>query len=202
MHDPICMTHLRLKLDIQSLTCLSLPLNLHNTPHSALVGTVPRTSFLTHVYRYGPFLISHLEKLVPAESIRKGQKVTAMKLKDEHTVRVTVQTEDAAKTEVLEASAVICTLPLGVLKHEHMQLFEPSLSESKAAAIREMGMGAENKVVLRFAKEDVFWPGMALYILCLGYAFAPLPLLPILCLCISVFTFARHPPPLLPTPSP
>ena len=54
---------------------------------------------------------------------------------------------------------VVCTLPLGVLKglsSESSVSFDPPLSASKIDAIKHLGMGVENKVILRFAKP--FWP--------------------------------------------
>ncbi|MFN8382452.1 MAG: FAD-dependent oxidoreductase [Anaerolineales bacterium] len=48
----------------------------------------------------------------------------------------------------------IVTLPLGVLKHASVK-FEPSLPESKQAAIDRLAMGVLNKVYLKFP--EVFW---------------------------------------------
>lgn len=57
------------------------------------------------------------------------------------------------------AKYVICTLPLGVLKGWADQTavsFCPPLSQPKQLAISSLGMGTENKVVLRFARP--WWP--------------------------------------------
>ncbi len=54
---------------------------------------------------------------------------------------------------------VVCTLPLGVLKglsSESSVSFDPPLSAPKMDAIEHLGMGVENKVILRFA--EPFWP--------------------------------------------
>lgn len=60
---------------------------------------------------------------------------------------------------VLEANAVVCTLPLGVLKIPprrpgHIQ-FEPPLPAPKMEAIQKLGCGLLNKCAMSF--ETVFW---------------------------------------------
>lgn len=55
------------------------------------------------------------------------------------------------------ADAAIITVPLGVLKSNQIT-FEPRLPEWKEAAINDLGIGIENKIVLHF--EDVFWPNV------------------------------------------
>lgn len=63
--------------------------------------------------------------------------------------------------EVYQGDFVVISLPLGVLKSNHEEssvTFSPPLSEDKMDAIHGMGMGAHNKVILRFREEDVFWP--------------------------------------------
>lgn len=57
------------------------------------------------------------------------------------------------------ADAAIITVPLGVLKADLID-FEPKLPEWKVSAIRDLGMGNENKIALRF--DDVFWPNVEL----------------------------------------
>ena len=58
----------------------------------------------------------------------------------------------------LTASAVICTLPLGVLKSDAVT-FEPSLPRQKQRAIERLGVGNTNRVWLRFP--SVFWDAEA-----------------------------------------
>eukprot|EP00899_Mesostigma_viride_P009177 jgi/Mesvir1/18260/Mv09530-RA.2 len=53
-----------------------------------------------------------------------------------------------------QADAVLCTLPLGVLKKK-VVAFEPELPPEKLAAIERLGFGLLNKVALLF--ERVFW---------------------------------------------
>ncbi|NJN20107.1 MAG: FAD-dependent oxidoreductase [Leptolyngbya sp. RL_3_1] len=64
---------------------------------------------------------------------------------------VTVSTQIAA----LDADAVICAVPLGVLKAGHIA-FYPPLPEGHQRAIRQVPMGNVTKVALQFATP--FWP--------------------------------------------
>lgn len=63
--------------------------------------------------------------------------------------------------QTLKADAVLCTLPLGVLKEcikgngLNCVQFSPSLPEWKSSAVQRMGFGNLNKVVLCF--DRVFW---------------------------------------------
>ncbi|XP_063675482.1 lysine-specific histone demethylase 1A-like isoform X2 [Bolinopsis microptera] len=57
-------------------------------------------------------------------------------------------------TNTITADAVLLTIPLGVLKKEKLK-FDPPLPEWKTSAIKRMGFGNLNKVVLCFNK--VFW---------------------------------------------
>ena len=61
--------------------------------------------------------------------------------------------------KVLQADAVVCTLPLGVLKVPPKQAghveFDPPLSPAKQAAIQKLGCGLLNKCVISFP--HVFW---------------------------------------------
>ncbi len=74
-----------------------------------------------------------------------------------------VQTVDYSRTRsvevttnqaVFEASAVIVTLPLGVLKANSVEFF-PSLPKTKQQAIARLGMGILNKTYLSFP--EYFW---------------------------------------------
>lgn len=55
------------------------------------------------------------------------------------------------------ADAAIVAVPLGVLKSNCIT-FEPRLPEWKEAAVNDLGIGMENKIVLHF--DDVFWPNV------------------------------------------
>jgi len=71
---------------------------------------------------------------------------------------------------VLEADAVVCTIPLGVLavpqgKPGHIE-FIPPLPERKKAAIERIGFGNYNKCILSFPK--VFWSSAADFVGVIG----------------------------------
>ncbi|KAM1240414.1 hypothetical protein ACFX2J_045737 [Malus domestica] len=55
------------------------------------------------------------------------------------------------------ADAAVVAVPLGVLKAKSI-MFEPKLPDWKEAAIEDLGVGIENKIVLHF--ENVFWPNV------------------------------------------
>ncbi len=55
----------------------------------------------------------------------------------------------------VDASAVVCTVPLGVLQAGR-PLFDPVLPAAHRRAIARLGMGRLEKVVLRFPRR--FWP--------------------------------------------
>ena len=78
--------------------------------------------------------------------------------------RCVVETEDGEK---FESEFVICTVPLGVLQRNIIE-FSPSLSVKKQNAINAVGMGTENKVILRFSRK--FWPNFK-YIQCNDYRY-------------------------------
>ena len=60
--------------------------------------------------------------------------------------RVRIETNQG---HIIDADAVVVTLPLGVLKKGSVK-FEPSLPEYKQSVIDRMGFGALNKVMLKF----------------------------------------------------
>ncbi|CAL8296794.1 unnamed protein product [Arctogadus glacialis] len=69
---------------------------------------------------------------------------------------IAVNTRSTSQTFIYKCDAVLCTLPLGVMKQQPPAVqFMPSLPEWKTAAIQRMGFGNLNKVVLCF--DRVFW---------------------------------------------
>ncbi|KAA8582083.1 hypothetical protein FQN60_008823, partial [Etheostoma spectabile] len=67
-----------------------------------------------------------------------------------------VNTRSTTQTFIYKCDAVLCTLPLGVLKQQPPAVqFVPPLPEWKTSAIQRMGFGNLNKVVLCF--DRVFW---------------------------------------------
>ncbi|KAK4484318.1 hypothetical protein RD792_006897, partial [Penstemon davidsonii] len=92
-----------------------------------------------------------INTLAKGLDIRLSHRVT--KINRRHNgVKVTV--EDG---RTFVADAAVVTVPLGVLKSNCIK-FEPRLPEWKEAAITDLGVGIENKIILHF--EKVFWPNV------------------------------------------
>lgn len=92
-----------------------------------------------------------INTLAKGLDIRLGHRVTQV-VRRYNGVKVTV--EDG---RTLVADAAVIAVPLGVLKSNRIK-FEPRLPEWKEAAINELGVGIENKIILHF--EKVFWPNV------------------------------------------
>ncbi|KAL4530257.1 hypothetical protein Ndes2437B_g03764 [Nannochloris sp. 'desiccata'] len=63
--------------------------------------------------------------------------------------------EGGKEEEIIQADAVLVTLPLGVLKAQSVE-FAPPLPEYKLEAINGLGMGTENRIAMLF--DTPFWP--------------------------------------------
>lgn len=63
----------------------------------------------------------------------------------------TIECEDGT---TIDSDAIVCTVPLGVLKHGNVK-FDPPLPPWKVEAIDRLGFGILNKVVLVY--EKIFW---------------------------------------------
>ncbi|KAJ7960594.1 Polyamine oxidase-like protein [Quillaja saponaria] len=92
-----------------------------------------------------------INTLAKGIDIRLGHRVTKI-VRRYNGVKVTVEN---GKTFV--ADAAIVAVPLGVLKAKTVK-FEPKLPDWKEAAIADLGVGIENKIILHF--EKVFWPNV------------------------------------------
>ena len=64
---------------------------------------------------------------------------------------VTITTADGKE---YSAQRVICTLPLGILKRDHVK-FSPAISDHKSVSIARVGYGSMNKIYVQF--ERAFW---------------------------------------------
>ncbi len=60
-----------------------------------------------------------------------------------------IDCEDGSK---YYADHVICTIPLGVLKNKHKDLFSPRLPESKIKSMDKLVFGTVNKIFLQYEK--------------------------------------------------
>ena len=90
-----------------------------------------------------------VDALATGLDIRTGHEVTGI----DYTAPVIVLATEAG--EMIQAAAVVVTVPLGVLKQDAIA-FRPVLPATKRRAIRSLGMGVLNKTCLLF--DRVFWP--------------------------------------------
>ncbi|SZF03037.1 unnamed protein product [Blumeria hordei] len=88
-------------------------------------------------------------------TVRKKSKVVKIihnpDLEKAHDVRSKIEFEDG---DIVEADCIVSTLPLGVLKQKSVQ-FEPLLPGWKEGAIRRIGYGILNKIILVY--HEAFW---------------------------------------------
>ncbi|KAL8506881.1 hypothetical protein ACS0TY_017684 [Phlomoides rotata] len=92
-----------------------------------------------------------INTLAKGLDIRLGHRVTKI-VRRNNGVKVTTE-----EGRTFVADAAIVAVPLGVLKSSCIT-FEPRLPEWKEAAINDLGIGMENKIVLHF--DNVFWPNV------------------------------------------
>jgi monoamine oxidase len=119
---------------------------------------------------YTPFLIDKLkagltikfETIVKKVVYREGAPGQSMQniLNDSNAISPPVQVL-TKNGDLYAADFAVVTLPIGVLQGlscDSSVTFEPTLSEQKRVAIKTLGMGVHNKIILRFHPDDVFWP--------------------------------------------
>ncbi|MGD9591086.1 MAG: FAD-dependent oxidoreductase [Candidatus Berkiella sp.] len=101
---------------------------------------------------YYPFVVGGYQAIIDLLAkdlhIELNAQVSAI---DYHQDKVIIKTQD----KTYEADAIIITVPLGVLKRQHIQ-FMPPLPLAKTQAIDKLDMGVLNRIALKF--ETVFWP--------------------------------------------
>ena len=73
--------------------------------------------------------------MLPKDTVQFNKKVTKVNW-DGDEVRVNVEDLKSGKVSVVDADFVVCTLPLGVLKEVHEDMFEPRLPVKKTRAIK------------------------------------------------------------------
>ncbi|KAI6646387.1 Lysine-specific histone demethylase 1A [Oopsacas minuta] len=74
---------------------------------------------------------------------------------DTEQIQITAENVKDKTTLSFECDIVVCTIPLGVLKHPECITFQPPLPADKQQSIANMGFGVLNKVVLCFKQR--FW---------------------------------------------
>ena len=102
--------------------------------------------------------IKIFEPLTKDLNIIKNSKVTEI-IQNSTTNKVTVNTTPSIRSsgesdKTYTADYVVVTVPLGVLKNNKIS-FVPALSQNKQNAIKNLGFGLLDKIVVEF--EEVFW---------------------------------------------
>ncbi|KIX01582.1 uncharacterized protein Z518_09308 [Rhinocladiella mackenziei CBS 650.93] len=91
-----------------------------------------------------------------SDIIRLGHTVTKIVWNDDSNEACVVHTTTKdGQSPTFVADAIVCTLPLGVLKHNLVE-FSPSLPRELSLGIQKLGYGALGKIFVEF--ESVFWP--------------------------------------------
>ena len=108
-------------------------------------------------------LVAKLSETLPKDCIKLGHVVKAIdwsllsrdpKLPD----KVTVICKNPGLTTTFNADYVICTIPIGVLKENHDEVFHPKLPSNKVQAIQNIGSGQMGKILLEW--QSPWWaPG-------------------------------------------
>jgi hypothetical protein len=100
-----------------------------------------------------------VKKIELMEGARKGVKIyrrmTTTTTQETSNKSGIEETGEDVKEEILQADAVLVTLPLGVLKAQSVE-FSPPLPHYKLEAISGLGMGTENRIAMLF--DTPFWP--------------------------------------------
>ncbi|KAL9934527.1 hypothetical protein V8E36_006302 [Tilletia maclaganii] len=112
---------------------------------------------------YGTTLVPWYERQIRAGGgeIALNQEVLGIKdVNEDGVISIDIRDRLTGEMKATQASRVICTLPLGVLKHRILTesspaLFEPALPARRLDAIRRLGNGLLDKIVLRY--ETAWW---------------------------------------------
>jgi len=99
-------------------------------------------------------ILNKLIETLPKDVIKCNKKVLNVKW-DGDNVRLRVKDSESGDSSFIDADYVVSTLPLGVLKNSHENMFEPCLPVEKADAIKKLGFGSVAKVNLRFKSGDI-----------------------------------------------
>ncbi|XP_040291468.1 peroxisomal N(1)-acetyl-spermine/spermidine oxidase-like [Bufo bufo] len=103
-------------------------------------------------------LVNHMKAPLPSGTVLLNKAVKSIHWNgsfpgsNSHVYPVQVQCEDG---DSFVADHVIVTVPLGFLKKRSVEFFSPPLPPSKMQAIKNLGFGTNNKIVLEFEKP--FW---------------------------------------------
>lgn len=100
-------------------------------------------------------IVQRLQELL-SKNIRLNQIVRTIYWKTEEysekTNRISILCEDGA---IYTTNNLICTLPIGVLKENHLEMFSPPLPKAFREVIAKIGFGTINKIFLHF--DEKWW---------------------------------------------
>lgn len=99
---------------------------------------------------YSALIQEYAAPLVQRNAVRCNCLVTSVQYSSDEIV---IEYQQQGSQHRIKARAVVCTVPLGVLKAERIQ-FHPKLPDPKQQAIQRLGMGTYNKVVLLWNPEQ------------------------------------------------
>ncbi|KAL1501747.1 hypothetical protein ABEB36_007020 [Hypothenemus hampei] len=140
------------------------PLDLHDLALKSVYKTCPGDLYMEwNGYGYQTILNVLMEKFPDSnQSLPIDDKFNLNKtiktIKWNNQERPSVITVDG---ETHEADHIIFTPSLGVLKANHLELFDPYLPGDKVDAINKMGFGAIMKIILHFPEQ--WWPDKAAF---------------------------------------
>jgi len=122
-------------------------------------------------------LIEHLVAFLNKNSIRLNERVEHIDWSSSSDGLVTLKSFNTLekKYKIYKADCVVVTIPLGVLKKTHSNLFSPSLPQNKVKAIERLGFGTVNKIFTVFEKPigdkelsslQILWYFLIIYLFC------------------------------------
>jgi spermine oxidase len=100
-------------------------------------------------YGYGK-VIEEISTRIPQDLIKLNEIVERIDYREDDVIRITVYNSNEKKRKSYTASAIISTLPLGVLKRSHQEIFTPKLPSNKINSIEKLGFGIVDKLWVVF----------------------------------------------------
>ncbi len=154
-------------------------LNLFETKQlEQLILRLVAIRLLGQCLKYGYHkLIEHLVAFLNKSSIRLNERVEHIDWSSSSDGLVTLKSFNTLekKYKIYKADCVVVTIPLGVLKKTHSNLFSPSLPQNKVKAIERLGFGTVNKIFTVFEKPigdkelsslQILWYFLIIYLFC------------------------------------
>ncbi len=100
-------------------------------------------------YGYGK-VIEEIKSGIPQDLIKLNEIVERIDYREDDVIKITTYNSNEKKRKSYTASVVISTLPLGVLKRSHNEIFTPRLPAEKINSIEKLGFGIVDKLWVVF----------------------------------------------------